>query len=201
MSWYKGCMPTVASIKDNINTIASEMKKVCGVKDVLVWGSYAENINNPNFVLKDVDIIATTNFDSGDLLAIDNSKYSAIKIAYKELEDLGFSPQAVSFTKKFLSYANCNIDHWAVSKDKVLLHWGAIPDSIEDWSILNTEAEEYALKQTNASRHILNRFSSSVKKEWRKSYDEYISKYVNDKAAGWYPSEHNLEVLEKAIQI
>jgi hypothetical protein len=195
-------MPTVKDISSVIPDIAKELKAISGVKDVYLYGSYATNLTNPNYVVKDVDIIAATEFDSGDLLAIDNSRYSALKIHPAELEDEGFNPKAVAFTKRFLSYSKYNVDHWATSSDGVLLHWGAIPDNQEEWEILHAEAEKAAEKHTGLRRVALRTAGDEKKQEWRNLYDQHIKKYLASNATGWYPSENPLEtVLTKAIRL
>jgi hypothetical protein len=202
MSWYQQCMPTVKTASEFIKTACDELKSIKGVNSLYLWGSYAQHINDPNYVVKDIDVIAVTNFDSGDLLAIDNSKYSALKMRSTDLEDMGFDPAAVNFTKRFLSYQKYNIDHWAASADGQLLHWGLIPDSQDEWQELHNEAELRAKKHTALSRADLLNASDEKKTDWKRAYDSYIAKYLNDKATGWYPSEHPLdEIISTATKV
>src|SRR5438128_1372649 len=144
MSWYKQCMPCVKDVTPYVTEVCAGVKQLPGVSGVYLFGSYAQNRSKPTFVVKDVDVIAATNFHSGDLMAIDNSRYSALRIRPDELEDMGFDPQAVAFTKRFLSYDQFNIDHWVTSSDGKLLHWGAIPDTREEWLELHSQAEASA---------------------------------------------------------
>jgi hypothetical protein len=195
-------MPTIKNVAPHITSACAELKSVKGVKNVFLWGSYAAHLNEPNYVVKDVDVIAVTTFDSGDLLAIDNSKYSALKIAQSDLEDMGFDPFAVAFTKRFLSFEKYNVDHWAASADGQLLHWGMIPDSQDEWAELHTEAEKRAVEATGLMRHQLHKTSDVKRREWKKAYDQYTAKYLTSGATGWYPSEHPLdEILAQAMKV
>jgi hypothetical protein len=159
-------MPTVKELVPVINDICLQIKDIPGVNSVYIWGSYAENLSNPNYVVKDVDVIASTTFNSGDLLAIDNGQYSALRMKLSDLEDEGFDPRTVAFTKRFLAFDQYNVDHWATSSDNKLLHWGAIPDNQDDWRALHEEAERQATKLTGYKRADLRDSSEPKRKEW-----------------------------------
>ena len=199
MSWYKRAMPTVKDLIPVIGDVCKQIKSIPGVNSVYVWGSYIEHLAQPDYVVKDVDVIASTDFDSGDLLAIDNSRYSALRIKPADLEDEGFNPKAVGFTKRFLSFEQYNVDHWATSSDGKLIHWGAIPDNQEEWHELHIEAEKRACKDTGFSRAQLLAVSDAKRKEWKTAYDQYIKKYLAASTTGWYPSDHPVnEILATA---
>ena len=201
MSWYKHSMPTIADLTKVIDGLCKEIKAIDGVKNVYLWGSYVENLNQPTYAVKDVDIIAATNFDVGDLLAIDNSKYSALRLHPNDLEDEGFNPQAVKFTKRFLSFSNYNVDHWAVSKNDKLLHWGAIPETQEEWAELHKEAENKAIESTGIKRSALCGKSHEIRREWKQIFDDYVTGFLSKKATGWCQSKTNFaDVLVKAVQ-
>lgn len=201
MSWYKRAMPSVKDLEPVVNDICRQVKELRGVKHVYAWGSYVDNINDPKYIVKDLDIIACTEFDSGDLLAIDNSKYSALRIRPDELEDMGFNPKAVAFTKAFLSLEKYNVDHWATSSDGKLLHWGAIPSTAEDWADLHAEAESRAKKNTGLGRQQLYSVSDEKRKEWKSAYDQHL-KLVLAKSAGWCASDHEAhEILATAKEM
>jgi hypothetical protein len=195
-------MPTVKDLSTIIDDVAAQIAAIKGVKGVYVWGSFATNRKNPDFVVKDIDIIASTDFDSGDLLAIDNTRYSALRIRPTELEDEGFNPLAVSFTKAFLSMEKFNVDHWATTADGKLLHWGATPDSHEEWHELHLEAEKVATKATALRRGDLRTSDDGKRKEWKLAYDRHISKSLCDSSSGWCPTIHNAsDILSDAIQL
>lgn len=193
-------MPTVSELTPIIDGICSEIKLIGGVKDVYLWGSYLEHLDQPTYSVKDVDIIAATKFDSGDLLAIDNSKYSALRLHPNELEDQGFNPQAVQFTKKFLSYEKYSVDHWAVSSNGKLMHWGAIPENQEEWSELHEEAEKRAEASLGINRARLHKESSNTRKEWKLAYDGYISSFLSKRASGWCQSQHRFDEIEPKVK-
>lgn len=195
-------MPTVSSLSTQINSICQEIKQIKGVTSVYLYGSFANNIDKPNFVVKDVDVIASTNFDSGDLLAIDKGQHSALRLAQTDLEDFGFNPEVVNFTKRFLTYEKYNIDHWATSGDNKLMHWGAIPDNQEDWEELHKKAEKYAERSTGLKRSELKNEIENKKANWKSAYDHVVKTEVKNGLSGWYLSDHLAsEILLKAKKI
>ena len=199
MSWYKQSMPLVKNISSFVDEVCKEIKTIDGVKSVYLFGSYAANKDNPKFAVKDIDVIAVTEFNSGDLLAIDNSKYSALKIRTDELEEEGFFPQAVSFTRKFLSY---DVDHWATTEDNKVVHWGLMPDSKDDWLELHTGAEKEAESETGVKRARLFNVSEEKRKTWKLSYDRFVGKFLKDKSIGWCLSDHNKEeIISTAMEV
>jgi predicted nucleotidyltransferase len=133
-------MPCVKSIKPYLGKIAENIKAISGVKNVYVFGSLAQNISNPNHRITDIDIIATVPINSEDLTAI-NQETLGYKVAH--LEDDGFNPKAVAFSK---SYTNTEIpiDCWVISSDKKLLHWGPIASNESDQRSIIKEAEYLA---------------------------------------------------------
>jgi hypothetical protein len=194
-------MPKVKDIKPLIGNIAKSIMDINGVKSVFVWGSFAENINKPSFIIRDLDIIAKNNFLSEDLISIIDDKNSPLKIAsVEQLKEEGFDPNAVDFTRRFLDIKNYNIDHWAISKDNKLLHWGAIID--EDWDEVKKEAEKYASFIIGTKRNKLNKKSQNSKNRWSMMYDHYTNKYLNNSPQGWYLSELKIsEISQKIIKI
>ncbi len=102
-SWYKKSMPTIITVEANINNIAKNISDINGVKSVLVWGSFVKNAKKKNSVIRDLDIIAVSDIFSEDLLSITNDNiYSPFNLSVTELEDEGFDPKAVQFTKSFI---------------------------------------------------------------------------------------------------
>lgn len=195
-------MPTVKDLSPHVTTACEEIKRLPGVTAVYLFGSYANNLDKPNYVVKDVDVIAATKFDSGDLLAIDNSRYSALRISPLDLEDEGFNPEAVTFTKRFLGYEKYNVDHWAASSDGVLLHWGVIADSRDEWQELHEKAEKKAETLTGLKRAELRTKDLEARKDWKRAYDQYISKFLETSTTGWYPSDHSVDdIISKAQKI
>jgi hypothetical protein len=202
-SWYKKSMPTVKDVKPHLREIAKLVKSIEGVNDIFIWGSLAKNMNCNNFIIKDIDIIAKNNFFSEDLLAIIDDTDSPFKIAsVQELEAEGFDPLAVSFTKSFIGLKKFNLDHWAISKDNKLLHWGAVVGDEEAWNDIKKEAESYASFILGVPRKHLSKKGDRSKTRWSMLYDYHINKYLKDIPVGWYTSELPVkEVLSQARRI
>lgn len=195
-------MPTVGDAEPYIQTMAKELAAVNGVKSVYVWGSFAENIKKPKYNIKDVDLLVVCNFDSGDLLAIDKTPFGAFETPEDELEDQGFDPLAVAFTKKYLKYSQYNIDQWALSKDRKLLHWGPLTDSVEEWKSLRKSAEDNAKSVTGLSRKQLCKASEDQRQRWRDAYDKVVQDFISGGPIGWYAAESVEEdILDKAIRL
>ncbi len=202
MSWYTRTMPTVKDVTPIFKDICAQVKSFPSVKNVYIWGSLKEHLDNPSFILRDIDIIADTSFDSGDLMAIDTGRYSPLGMKPCDLEDEGFCPQAVDFTKKYISLQQYNVDHWAISTDKRLLHWGAIPETSEEWLELHTQAEKVASEDTGIKRIKLSNCAENVRKEWKNIYDAFIRKNLSARSGGWFASEDEVEsILAKALKI
>lgn len=197
-------MPTVKDVAASVDDIARAIAALPGVTGVHIHGSYLTYADQPNYPLKDIDIIACTKFDSGDLMAIDAGRDSPLKIAATEWEDYGFHPEAVLFTKQFLGMRQHNLDHWATSSDGKLLHWGPMPESIDEWQEVHAEAEKFAEKTTGYNRKKLTKSDDAVKTQWRDAYLGAANRGISkrDRLLGWLPSEHSAEeVLANARKL
>ena len=64
-------MPQIKDITPSLAKITEEIKKIPEIKKIYIWGDYAIYKDKPNARIKNVDIIASTNLFSEDLLAID----------------------------------------------------------------------------------------------------------------------------------
>lgn len=202
MKWYERAIPKIRDIQPYIKESSKNISKFKEVKNIYAWGVFAEKFNNKQERVKDIDIIIECNFDSGDLLAIDNSSQGALKLSSEDMEDLGFNPQAISFTKEILKYKMPSIDFWAISKDKKLLHWGPITDTIEEWKQVRKEAENKAEILTGINNKEIISASENDRKKWHEAYEKYIQEFVSGCPQGWYSSQNNIEkVLEKVVKI
>ena len=147
-SWYKKSMPTIITVEANIDNIAKKISAINGVKSVLAWGSFVKNAQKKYSVIRDLDIIAVSNIFSEDLLSITNDNIcSPFNLSVTELEDEGFAPKAVKFTKAFINIKDYNVDHWAISSDKKLLHWGAFIENKDHWEEIKEQAEKHEKKK------------------------------------------------------
>lgn len=189
-NWYKKSMPTVKQVQSFIKDIAKTINGIDGVKEVRVWGSFVQNIKIPSFVLKDIDLIAVNDFYSEDLLSISDT--TLLKTATQELEESGFDLKTVHFTRKYTSLKQYNIDHWAISSDNKLLHWGAIPSQKEDWEEIKIQAEKYASFMTGINRSKLNNSSQTMKNKWSLLYDHSMNKNLSGMPHGWYCSNADI---------
>ena len=201
-SWYEKCMPKIQDIKPYIKQTVISLKKVEGVKSLYIWGSYSKNINKPNARIKDVDVLAKTNFYSGDLLSIDNKIVKNI-CSDRYLENQGYDPEAIKFSKHFLTFAKYNVDCWAISKDSKLVHWGAICVNREESEDVNKEAEKYAVTNTGTQKNKIHRITEHDRKNWYNHYCHYLNQYFEGMPTGWYKTEDIKikDILKNAIKI
>ncbi len=201
-TWYQKCMPRIKDVEPHLQEMFKDISSMKQVKGLYAWGSYSENIKNPNFRVKDIDIIARTKFDSGDLIAIDEEIIRESN-SRETLENQGYDPLAVSFSKRFIDINKFNVDHWALSSDRKLLHWGAVLVNKEESDSMNKEAEEYAIKITGMNRKKINRSSDIDRKSWYQIYHAYIQRQFEDMPSGWYKVEDMKikDILNNTIKI
>jgi predicted nucleotidyltransferase len=202
MKWYDRAIPKIKDVEPYLKEAAKNLSANPQIKNIYVWGSVAEKFSDKEHRIKDIDILIECNFNSGDLLAIDNNNEGALKIARNELEDLGFNPEAVDFTKTILRHKIPSIDFWAISNDKKLLHWGPITETVEEWKQVRKEAEEKAEALTGIKKKEIIRASETDRKKWHAHYEKYIHDYSNGCPQGWYSSQNNVDkIFEKAIRL
>jgi hypothetical protein len=200
-SWYKKSMPTIVTVEANINNIAKNISEIDGVKSVLVWGSFVKNAQKKNSVIRDLDIIAVSNIFSEDLLSItDDNIYSPFNLSVPELEDEGFDPKAVQFTKAFINIKDYNVDHWAISSDKKLLHWGAFIENKDHWEEIKEQAEKHAQKETKTNRKNLHKASQLTKNRWTNNYNHWVNKHLAGMPEGWYELKCDINEILKETQ-
>jgi len=197
-SWYKKSMPTIATVEANIKDITKNISKIEGVKSILVWGSFVKNAQNKTSVIRDLDIIAVNDIFSEDLLSItDDNINSPFNLSVTELEDEGFNPKSVKFTKAFINVKDYNVDHWAISSDKKLLHWGAFIESKDHWEEIKEQAEKHAQKETKINRNNLYKASQITKNRWTNNYNHWIDKHLIGMPEGWYKLKCDIDKVLK----
>lgn len=199
-SWFSKCLPRIKDINDHLKETIQNLNKIKGVKGIYVWGSYAQNIANPNFRVKDVDVLIKTNFNSGDLLALDNNIVQCA-MTDEEFENQGYDPYAIYFSKKFADIQNIEIDRWAISSDRKLLHWGPIMADEVDTNFFIKEAEKHACCGVGISQEDLQKSSEAIRKNWYGKYSEYLKECFNGMPSGWYKVDNIKikEILKKTI--
>jgi len=198
-SWYKKSMPKVKEIKNNLISLASDLYKINGINKIYVWGSYAENKDKPNCAIRDLDIIAQTDFEYEDLLSITDPSTLPFNLKQAQLEEEGFNPDAVQFTKDFIKISSYNIDHWASGKNGEIVHWGALLEDENEWKEIKEEAERYALQETGILRKKIAQVNEENKSRWCTAYDYYFNKILSNIPLGWYASTHNIKDIQKDI--
>lgn len=200
-SWYKRCMPNIADTKALLEAITEQVKKISGVKKLYIFGSYASHVDEPNFRVKDIDLLAITPFHSEDLQAVNKSVFG---MKTEVLENEGFDPDTVAFSDKFIKFDDTGIiDPWVISCDKKLLHWGPTATSREESDEMKSEAEVYASKQTGFNLHKIQKASGKKRDDWYQTFSQYLHAQIGDMPLGWYCSdETNIkEILKNAIKI
>ena len=197
-SWYDNCLPSIKDVKPAVNHFVTEAKKIAKVKKIYVFGSFAENMDNDKFRVKDVNIIASIPFHSEDLIAINRD---TLGIRKDILEEEGFDIGAVDVSKNLKKIVSPPIDLWAVSKDKKLLHWGPTICCRSEYHDVKDEAEAFASDQSGFNLHKASK-SIDKRKEWYSSFKSYIESQVSDMPQGWYCSEEKAKnIIEIAKEI
>lgn len=201
-SWYNKCLPRVKDVKPLLPKIAEEVRGIKGVKKIYVWGSLAEHTNDPEFRIKDIDLLIKTSFHSGDLVSIDNLAMDE-ESTTEELIDQGYDPGVIQFSRKLAGVDGSLLDYWAISKDKKILHWGPIFAERPESDDIKKEAEEHAEKVTGCPTKRLNKSSNKTRTNWYVNYTDYIDKHLCDMPTGWYKSEvtNIKEILSSAYEV
>lgn len=203
-SWYKKSMPQVKEVKNELNQLVSNLKKINGVKNVYAWGQLAENYNQEKSGIKEIDIVLKTIFFSEDLMSINDSEDSPLHMSLGGLEDFGYDFNTVNFTKKLIAKNNnpFPFKKWVISSDSKILHWGGIPESVEEWHEIKKEAENYAEISTNTSKDKIKTQSIQLQNKWAMMYDHTINRYLSDMPKGWYPYNCKLkEIKDQLIEL
>jgi len=198
-SWYKKAMPKVKDIKSNLSSLASDLYNISGINKFYIWGSYAKNKDKPNCAIRDLDIIAQTDFEYEDLLSITDPSTLPFNLKKAQLEEEGFNPDAFQFTKEFIKISSYNIDHWASAKKGEIVHWGALLEDEKEWKEIKEEAERYALQETGILRKKIARVDEEKKYRWCNAYDHYFNKILSNIPLGWYVSTHNIKDIKNDI--
>jgi len=195
-------MPQIGQITPHLGEIATSIKKIKGVKSIYIWGSYAKNITHENYRVADLDIIIKTSFNSGDLLSINESILKA-NHSLNYLEEQGYDPDVVKFSKDLFNVKKFNIDHWAISSDNALLHWGPVSTCKKESEEINLDAEIFAEKKTGISRFKMNRSSEKIRKNWYSSYVDFKKQYFEKMPFGWYKSSEKdiKSILNQSIKL
>lgn len=200
-SWYKKSMPQIGEVKNDLSQLVTNLKAINGVKKVYAWGQLAENFNQESSRIKEIDIVLKTIFFSEDLMSVNDSDDSPLYMPLDDLEDLGYDLNTVNFTKKLIAKNNntFSFKKWVISSDSKILHWGGIPESVEEWQEIKKEAEEYAEISTSSSKEKIKTQSIELQNKWAMMYDHTINKYLSDMPRGWYP--YNCKIKEIKDQL
>jgi len=199
--WYSHYMPKIKEITKSLPLVAEKLKAIPRLKSVYVIGSYVTYKNNPDQRIRDIDIVIKTSFHSEDMMAIDNE---IIKLSGKKeyLEEQGFDPEAIKFSQNLINAKEDIWNLWVISKDKKLLHWGPIPENIEELNIVNKNAEEYAHKTTGFNLSKMKKLSEIKRKNWYNVYKNYLNTYFSNMPLGWYQSNTSVKhILDSSIRL
>lgn len=199
-NWYQNSFPTIKESESKIALITDLFPLKNGVKGIMAWGSYARNIDNPNFRVKDIDIIIKTTCHSEDLVSITKEAFA---IPENEIEDNGFDITALKISKKASKITDSILDLWALSSDKKLLHWGPMASDKEESDAICLEAQSFAEKEVGVEKEKISRVSQDVRNSWYQAYKSHYMSQLKNMPFGWYCSESdNIEdILKQAIDI
>lgn len=199
-NWYQNSFPTIKESESKIALITDLFPLKNGVKGIMVWGSYARNIDNPNFRVKDIDIIIKTTCHSEDLVSITKDAFA---IPENEIEDNGFDITALKISKKASKITDSILDLWSLSSDKKLLHWGPMASDKEESDAICLEAQSFAEKEVGVEKEKISRVSQDVRNSWYQAYKSHYMSQLKNMPFGWYCSESdNIEdILKQAIDI
>ena len=188
IKWYDKFFPSVEESLPAASDIAKQLKEASGVKEVYAWGSLAEYQDEPEYHVRDIDLLVKTSFHSEDLEAVTDSVIGQ-GLNKEALENDGYNPDAVHFTKKFLDVDIPLLDRWVISSDDKLLHWGSMIADQEEAEEVRKEAENYAKSESGLDRKKVKKAAKSKHSNWYEFYKSYISKQVADAPSGWYRSD------------
>ena len=193
-------MPHVAEVRESLKILIPQLRAIPGIKNIKVFGSFAEKINEPAYRVKDIDIIAMTPFHSEDLLSVNADMLS---LKSEILEEQGFDMDVIKFSKAFTRANELPFDHWALSSDKKLLHWGAIMPDRGDSDEIKQQAEFHASTQTGLNIKKLAKASDDHRTNWYASYRTFLQRQFEHMPNGWYcsGSENVKDIISKAIQL
>jgi len=196
-------MPTVRELEPMLKESSVKISSLPGVEELLTWGTYAECIRNKETPIREVELLVKCSFDSGDLLAIEKGPMGPFNIPFRDLEEEGFNPKAVKFTKGLLKACEFNVDYWCLSSDKQMLHWGPVADTIDEWRDLRKKAEEEAEAKTGYCRKTLKKASQQEAQEWIQLYENTLRLFIDKGPLGWYQAsvEENDDLLKSAIKL
>jgi hypothetical protein len=200
-SFFKKCLPRVSEVRESLPQLRDSLLAINGINGIRIFGSLAEHYDDPNFRIKDVDIIAETPFHSGDLLSI---TAKTLTIRPELLEDRGMDPLAVKFSKEFTRLSShYPLDRWVLSNDKKLLHWGPFISRKSESEEVKIEAEKFASEKTGFNLSKMAKSSDENRSSWYKSFHYYIQSQFDNMPTGWYRSaEKDLKtVLIHSIQL
>lgn len=203
-SWYKKRMPQVKEVKNDLNQLVDNLISINGVDRIYAWGQLAENYNKEKANIKEIDIVLKTSFFSEDLISINDAEDSPLHMSLENLEDYGYDLNTVNFTKNIIAKKNnpFHFKKWVISSDEKILHWGGIPESVEEWYEIKKEAEEYAEISTGSSKEKIKTQSINLQNKWAVVYDHTVNKYLTDMPKGWYPYNCKLkEVKDQLIEL
>jgi len=199
-TWYTKSLPKIKDVSASLPDIAREIKQSAKCKHIYIFGSVAKHFEQPDHIVKDIDIIVKAPFHSGDLQSI-NKTVLSYKPEY--LEEEGFDAEAVKFSKDFISVNKYNIDHWVVSSDNKLLHWGAIACNKEESDNVKEDAEKYASRETGIDMLKFKKVSRNQKLNWYTIYQDYLNEQFGSMPTGWYCSDiaDVKSILNEAIKL
>lgn len=163
MKWYSNLIPSAKNVFQDLSTQSS-----CASLShtIYAWDDLAKNAHSEKQKIRVADLLVNTDINYQDFLSIETGDMNPFSMSREEMEDLGFNPEAVTLTKKYIKVqSKIPVNHWLLCNNEHLLHWGPISDSVEEWKKVRRKAEsmtkEY-IKNTKSS-NFMNEFYSNLR--------------------------------------
>lgn len=194
-NWFKEIACPIYDSNNKIDYTKLIPKKsiMPGIDKIYIFGSVIESIKKKKSLVEEIDVLYKSCQNYSDFLTVDDNIINK-KIAKKTCEKLGYNYEAVKVSKIINKYQNSFINHWILTDDNKLIHWGPISETKEEYDCLKKEAKKYASGYINIFKKGFKECEGLDKENWYYLYKRYINNFFEDIPGGWYQlSDRNIE--------